>query len=948
MQREPQSDIPKAYDPKAVEERIYSFWVDKGYFTPKPDRSKKPFVVIMPPPNVTGELHMGHALTAALEDLMVRWHRMKGDPTLWLPGTDHAGIATQVVVERFLSEEGLDRHQLGRERFLERAWEWVRKYGNIIDEQHKRLGVSSDWTRKRFTLDEGPSKAVRTTFVNLYEEGLIYRGERIINWCPRCATALSDLEVDHLEESANLYYIRYMLGEGGGAVTVATTRPETLLGDTAVAVNPADDRYKGLIGKQVILPVLKRPIPVIADEAVDPKFGTGALKVTPGHDPVDFDIGQRHYLPVVRVINLDGTMNENAGPYNGMERFEARKRIVEELREDGLLSKVEPYHHSVGHCQRCHTVVEPLVSKQWFLKVEPLAKPAIEAVASGAIRIIPERFTKVYMNWMENIRDWCISRQLWWGHRIPVWYCPRCDGDKIVLALSGQGVYKPDGNGSRPQASRELDTLRGFLARGEALSEIDSRIESASIDIGVHPIVGVDPPSGCPQCGSEELFQDPDVLDTWLSSGLWPHSTLGWPDQTEDLAYFYPTSVMETGYDILFFWVARMIMLGLENMGEVPFHTVYLHGLLRDVEGVKMSKTRGNVMDPLEMIERYGTDALRFALTTGNTPGNDMRISAGKLQASRNFANKLWNAARFVMSVLEGAQGLEGWSGPSKPSHREDRWILSRLNRVTARVNELMEGYQFGEAQREIYDFLWSEYCDWYIEMAKVRLRSGDQPSPLPVLAHVLEKLLRLLHPFMPFITEEVWQNLVRRLPYEADLPGSVMVAPYPEADSALLDDGAEEEVGLVMQIVRAIRNLRAELRIEASRNLEAIVKAPQAMAVMESEADAIRTLAKVSPLRLSQEGEGRPSDRHVTLILEKASVVLPLGGLVDLDRERKRLEKELSDCESSVQGLEARLSNADFLQKAPEVVVERERQRRQSLQDRMFKLRELLTQLSS
>ena len=649
---------------------MYKFWMDGGYFTPEIDHSKEPFVIIMPPPNVTGELHMGHALTDTLEDIMARWHRMCGEPTLWLPGTDHAGIATQVVVERALQDQDeVSRHQLGREQFEERVWEWVRKYGGIITEQIKRLGASCDWTRERFTLDPGPSRAVLTTFVNLYKKGLIYRGERIINWCTRCMTALSDLEVKHGDSEGELYHIRYRLQDSNRHLTVATTRPETLLGDTAVAVNPNDERYRDIIGKNVLLPVLGRLIPVIADEAVEMEFGTGALKVTPGHDATDFEVGQRHDLPIVNVMNLDGSLNQEAGPYAGQDRFAVRKGILQQLEQEDLLERTEPYTVALGRCDRCDTTVEPIVSMQWFVYIKPLAKPAIEAVEDGRIRIIPERFTKVYMNWMENIRDWTISRQLWWGHRIPVWYCEECERKTVV----------------------------------------------------------VEAPTQCEHCGSPKIWQDPDVLDTWFSSALWPHSTLGWPDDTDDLRYFYPTSVMETGYDILFFWVARMIMMGLENTGEIPFNRVYLHWLVRDPEGVKMSKSRGNVLDPLQLIDTYGADALRFALTTGTSPGNDTRPTADKLEAARNFSNKLWNISRFVVGLLEDADDLSGWSRVPTPRHREDRWILSRHNRVTEQVGKLMKEFQFGEAERELYDFTWSEFADWYIEMTKVRLRHGDK-----------------------------------------------------------------------------------------------------------------------------------------------------------------------------------------------------------------------------
>ncbi len=942
-------EFPKAYDHRPVEERLYRFWMDHGYFAPKIELGKKPFVIIMPPPNVTGELHLGHAMTAALEDAMTRWHRMRGEAALWLPGSDHAGIATQVVVERTLQQqERTTRHQLGREKFVERVWEWVRKYGSIITRQHQRLGASCDWTREQFTLNPGPSLAVRTTFVNLHRKGLIYRGERITNWCPRCATALSDLEVEHAQEKGSLYYIRYLFEDDSGHLTVATTRPETLLGDTAVAVNPGDPRYRNVIGKRVTLPVLGRHIPVIADEAVDSSFGTGALKVTPGHDATDFEIGQRHNLPVINVMNLDATLNQAAGPYNGWERFQARKAIVEQLEREDLLEKVEPYDLALSRCGRCDTPVEPLVSKQWFVQMKPLAQPAIQAVEDGRIRIIPQRFTRVYMNWMENIRDWCISRQLWWGHRIPVWYCADCDGAKIALVLSGTGVVvAEDGQTKGEAASKEIGTLREFLDSGKSLQEIDSRIETSNIGMDVTPIVGLALPSHCPQCGGTTLFQDPDVLDTWFSSALWPHSTLGWPQHTQDLRYFYPTSVMETGYDILFFWVARMIMMGLENTGHVPFRTVYLHGLIRDARGAKMSKSRGNVIDPLQTIETYGADALRFALTTGTTPGNDTRLSKGKLEAARNFANKLWNAARYVTISLEGADNLAGWSLPPAATHREDRWILSRHHRVTQHVNQFLQDFQFGEAERELYDFLWGEFCDWYIEMAKVRLRQGDT-APLPVLAYVLECTLRLLHPFMPFITEELWQRLTQALPKESGLPASIMVAPYPEASEQMLDSAAEDEVESVTSVVRAIRNVRAEFKVEPRQPLEALVAVPLASVVAE-EAEVIRSLARVEPLRILTEGDTMsPSRQTLTLVVGKATVYLPMGDAVDLASERQRLQKELASTQAATDRLAQRLEDQQFLSKAPEEVVEKERERLASAQERLARIRELLGQLGN
>ena len=884
-------EIPKAYEPKAVEQRIYDLWMDGGYFTPEIDKSKQPFVVIMPPPNVTGELHMGHALTTALEDLMTRWHRMKGEPALYLPGTDHAGIATQVVVERMLAADDISRHQLGRQKFVEQVWEWVDRYGDRIYEQLKRLGASCDWTRKQFTLDEGPSRAVRTTFVNLYKKGLIYRGERIGHWCPRCATALSDLEVRHEEEESALYHISYRLEDGSSALTIATTRPESLLGDTAVAVNPNDERYTAFVGKNVVLPVLGRLIPVIADEAVDVDFGTGALKVTPGHDYVDFEIGERHGLPIVNIMNLDGTLNENAGPYESIDRLDARPKVVEQLEREGLLEKIEPYRHSVGHCDRSGDVIEPMVSKQWYMKMAPLAKPAIEAVEDGRIRIIPERFSKVYFNWMYNIRDWPISRQLWWGHRIPVWYCGDC--------------------------------------------------AEATVD-------HVDP-TNCAHCGSSDLERDPDVLDTWFSSALWPHSTLGWPEQTEDLDYFYPSTVMETGHDILFFWIARMIMTGMENVGDIPFHTVYLHGLIRDPEGVKMSKSKGNVMDPLDLIDTYGADALRFALTTGNSPGNDMRLNESKMEASRNFANKLWNAARFVITNLDRAGDTRDWDWPPQPTHLEDRWALSRLNAAVTGVQRFMDEFQFGEAQKVVHDFLWGEYCDWYLEMSKVRLRQDDETSesPLPVLAFVLERVLRLLHPFMPSITEEVWQSLVAYLPDEPGRPDALIIAPYPEPDSALHDADAESSIGAVVEMVRAIRNLRAEFRIPANRAVSAEVDAPEARPVIEAEAAAIKMLAQVDPISFTTDGRAAVPADEVLMVLSTGTVTVPLGGLVDLAQERKRLSEELEQVDGHRQRLSSRLADDSFVSKAPEEVVQRERRRLEAAEDRRERVIETLSRIT-
>ncbi len=902
--------MPRAYNAADVERRIYQNWQDKNYFHAEIRDGEQPYVIIMPPPNVTGELHLGHALEKALEDALIRYRRMTGRPTLWLPGTDHAGIATQWVVERQLAEEGVSRHELGREEFIRRVWEHVDKSGGIIHEQSRRLGISADWERHKFTLEPGPSHAVRTTFVSLYEKGLIYRHERIINRCVRCATALSDLEVDYQDVDGHLYHIRYPLEDDPEKfVTVATTRPETMLGDTGVAVHPDDPRYDGIRGRNVVLPIMGQVIPVVGDEAIDPEFGTGALKVTPAHDPVDFEVGQRHRLDAPNVIGEDGTMTAVTGKYMGVERFEARRRVVEELDSLGVLEKVEPHSHSVGHCQRCATVVEPLISMQWFVNVgtheqpDSIAGKAYRAVTGDGvnepdIRIVPERFTRVYLNWLENIRDWCISRQLWWGHRIPVWYCGPCG----------------------------------------------------------HLTVAMEDPEACEACGSTDIRQDPDVLDTWFSSGLWPHSTLGWPEtdraNNKDFDYFFPTTVLETGYDILFFWVARMIMLGIENTGRAPFNTVYLHGLIRDGSGAKMSKTRGNTMDPLDLLEKYGTDALRFALTTGTAPGNDLRFTENRLEAGRNYANKIWNASRFVISQMEGLhlthpELVEGWS-KVKPEHREDRWIVSRLDRVTAEVNRSLESFELGDAQQRLHEFIWNDYCDWYIEMAKIRVRNGSEPSPLPTLAHVLERILRLLHPFMPFITEEIWQTLKSELPEEGEAQAeSIMLAPYPESGNRI-DTEAEEEISLVQQAVRAVRNTRAQLRIPAAQHLEALVEANGQRAAIEAEADLIRAMSRVEPLRIvsgASESEGG-NLRGVTLVVSPLVVRLPLEGVVDLEAEGERLRSELADCVRNLERVEKLVSNPNFREKARPDVVENEEGRLAELRERKERLDEILEQL--
>jgi valyl-tRNA synthetase len=796
------------------------------------------------------------------------------------------------VVEQLLAEEGLDRHRLGRDKFLERMRQWADKCREIITQQHQRLGASCDWSREHFTLDEGPSRAVRTTFVRLHDKGIIYRGERIINWCPRCATALSDLEVDHREIPGHLYYVRYPLAEGDqDFITVATTRPETILGDTAVAVNPKDRRFKAMVGKKVILPVVKRVIPIMADEAVDPSFGTGVVKITPAHDPVDFEVAQRQGLPLVNILNLDATMNENAGPYAGLDRFSCRQAILTDLEKDGLLVKVEPYFHSVGHCDRCQTVIEPIASKQWFIRTQALAQPAIKAVIDGRIKIIPEHFTKVYLNWMENIRDWCISRQLWWGHRIPVWYCQDC-------------------------------------------GELTITIED---------------PESCGHCSSANIEQDPDVLDTWFSSALWTHSTLGWPDDTEELRYFYPTTVMETGYDILFFWVARMIMMGLENLGDIPFHTVYLHGLVRDEKGEKMSKVKGNVLNPVDTLEKYGTDALRFALSTGTSPGNDIKLTPAKLEGGRNFANKLWNATRFIMRSLSDQEKLvSDWTEYKLSPETlpiEDRWILNRLSRTISGVTSLMDDFQFGEAQRQIHDFLWGEFCDWYIEIAKIRLGSTDKKvvSPLPVLVYVLEASLRLLHPFMPFITEELWQRLKQHLSWPEAEP--IMVAPYPEARDIPLDPESERVMESIIEIIRSIRNARAQYKVDSTRWIEAQIYGGKLTPAIALYSHAIQTLARAKPIAFfDSRRETPPRGNALVLVLKETEVVIPMESMVNPEAEKKRLQKEIERNQAEVAKLEARLKDRDFLTKAPAAVVDKEQNK---LAERKAKLERLKQELS-
>lgn len=887
--------LSKAYNPKEVEDRLYEWWEKQGYFRAYPDPNKKPFTIIMPPPNVTGELHLGHAMTAAIQDTLTRYHRMLGDMALYLPGTDHAGIATQVVVERELQKQNLSRHDVGREKFLAMVWEWVKSTGEKIDNQHRRLGASCDWTRKTFTLDDGPAMAVRATFKNLYDEGLIYRSERMINWCVTCQTALSDLEVEYAEEEGHLYNIKYPYQDGSGYIIVATTRPETLLGDTAVAVHPDDSRYENSLGKLLNLPILNRPIPIITDDSVSTEFGTGAVKITPGHDPNDFDMGERHGLPIINILNPNGSLNENAGPYQGVDRLEARKMIVSKLEDEGLLESITPHQHSIGHCQRSYDIAEPIVSLQWFVKIKPLAEPAIAAVEQGSIEIIPERFSKVYSNWMENIRDWCISRQLWWGHRIPVWYCNDCE----------------------------------------------------------HENVAIEEPEKCGRCQSVNLQQDEDVLDTWFSSGLWPHSTLGWPSKREDLDYFYPTSVMETGYDILFFWVARMVMLGIKNIGDIPFQTVYLHGLVRDESGQKMSKTKGNVRDPLDAIDQYGTDALRFALTTGTAPGNDTRFSDDRLEAARNFANKLWNVGRFVLREIESGVNLDGWNGAPPRTHAQDRWILSKAQQTACSVNDLIQNFQLGEAERVLYEFIWNDFADWYIELAKIRLRAGDD-EPRKVLAHVLERVLRLLHPFMPFVTEEIWQKLTSVLPDEAKLPESIMIAPYPNPQARLSEQELEQRrlddadsvnlIELLIELVRAIRNIRAEFKIEPKTLINLNLVQGGKNQDLASQSEFIQSLARVGTLSFSP----NDSKNTIKLVVQDLVVILDLGSTVDVVKEIHRIEQEIKELDNYSSSVKVRLSNDQFIAKAPEEVVAKERVRLDEAETKRLHLVELRNNLAN
>lgn len=846
-------ELAKAYEPKEVEDRIYDFWMKGKYFHAEVDPKKKPYTIVIPPPNITGQLHLGHAMDETLQDTLIRWRRMQGYSALWLPGTDHASIATEAKIVEAMRKEGITKEEIGREKFLERAWAWKDQYGGRIVEQLKKLGSSCDWDRLRFTMDEGCNKAVNHVFKKLYDKGLIYRGERIINWCPHCKTSISDAEVVFEEKEGSFWHLRYPLSDGSGYIELATTRPETMLGDTAVAVHPDDERYKALVGKTVILPLVNKEIPIIADSYVEQDFGTGVVKITPAHDPNDFEVGLRHNLPVINVMDDGGVINENGGKYAGMPALEARKQIVKDLDEAGFLIKIEPIKHNVGTCYRCGTVVEPRVSTQWFVKMEPLAKPAIDAVKDGDIRFIPERMDKVYYNWMENIKDWCISRQLWWGHQIPAWYC-EC-GETIVS-----------------------ETV----------------------------------PTVCPKCGGTHLTRDPDTLDTWFSSALWPFSTLGWPDNTEELKYFYPTNTLVTGYDIIFFWVARMIFSGLEHMGEVPFNTVFFHGLIRDAQGRKMSKSLGNGVDPLDVISVYGADALRFTLVTGNSPGNDLRFSEEKVSASRNFANKIWNAARFILMNIEG-KDID--CALPKKLYTSDKWILNRFNNVTAAVTENLEKFELGMAVSKLYDFIWDDFCDWYIELAKIRMNGADEESAdsaRRVLVWAMSNTLKLLHPFMPYITEEIWQTL----PHDGE---ALIVAKWPEYDEALSFPQEAKNLENVMALIRAIRTRRNEMNVPPSKKAHIYIDTAHP-APYEEASEFIARLAYGSKVEI---GTGFDVQGAVTAVTDDAKALLPMDDLVDKAAETARLNKELANAQKQLDTVKAKLANEKFTSKAPQNVID-------------------------
>ncbi|HIW49215.1 MAG TPA: valine--tRNA ligase [Firmicutes bacterium] len=875
-------ELEKVYDPSVVEERWYETWLEKKYFHAEVDRSKKPFCIVMPPPNITGQLHMGHALDNTIQDILIRWKRMSGYNTLWVPGIDHASISTEVKVVNKLAGEGLTKADVGREGFLKRCWQWKEEYGGIILKQLRKMGSSCDWDRVRFTMDEGCSEAVLEVFTRLYQQGLIYRGEKLINWCPKCQTTISDAEVNHVDQQGHFWHIKYPIKGTDEFLQLATTRPETMLGDTAVAVHPDDERYQHLIGKTCILPIVGRELPIIADSYVEKEFGTGVVKITPAHDPNDFEVGLRHQLPRINVMNDDGTMNENAGKYQGLDRYEARKQIVEELDREGLLVKVEPITHAVGVHERCGTVVEPLIKLQWFVKMEELAKPAIEAYQNGSLRMIPDRFGKIYLHWLENIRDWCISRQLWWGHRIPAYYCQDCG----------------------------------------------------------HITVSKTAPQVCESCGSSHLKQDEDTLDTWFSSALWPFSTLGWPKETEELKQFYPTSVLVTAYDIIFFWVIRMVFSGLKQMGEVPFHDVFIHGLIRDDQGRKFSKSLGNGIDPLDVINKYGADALRLTLITGNAPGNDMRFYWERMDASRNFCNKLWNASRFVLMNLPE----EEEAGELLRLTEADQWILSKVNRLAKDVTDNMEHYELGLAVDKIHDFLWDEYCDWYIEMVKPRLYDSNDPTrkaALWTLQEVLKNALKLLHPYMPFITEEIFQHL-------QDKEETIMLSPWPEYKEEWNFADIEAQMDQIKETVRSIRNLRAERNVAPSKKAKVYVVSPkEETRQMYAQAEVyLKTLASASDIIIQETAEGIDSNA-VRCVVENAVVYIPLEDLVDLAKEKERLEKERTKMEKEIDRVEKKLANQGFLAKAPQALIEEERAKGVKYRDMLANIQAQLAKIT-
>ncbi|MBR1811746.1 MAG: valine--tRNA ligase [Clostridia bacterium] len=869
-------ELATKYDPKAVEDRIYKTWLDNKYFHAKRQAGKDTYTIVIPPPNITGQLHMGHAFDNTLQDILIRYKRMKGFDTLWVPGTDHASIATEAKIVEALKKEGVSKYDLGREGFLDRAWEWKRQYGGRIIEQLKKMGSSCDWDRERFTLDEGCSKAVKEVFVNLYDKGLIYRGERMINWCPHCKTSISDIEVEYEEQAGHFWYLRYPFKDGSGYLELATTRPETLLGDTAVAVNPADERYKDVVGKTLILPIVHREIPVVADDYVEKDFGTGCVKITPAHDPNDYEVGKRHDLPIINVMTDDAKIVADFPQYAGMDRYEARKAIVKDLEAEGALIKTEDYTHNVGTCQRCHSTVEPRISQQWFVKMQPLATPAIEAVKNEETKFIPQRFEKIYFHWLENIKDWCISRQLWWGHRIPAWYCDDCG----EITVSKQDVCK------------------------------------------------------CAHCGSEHVHQDEDTLDTWFSSALWPFSTLGWPDETPDFKHYYPTNTLVTGYDIIPFWVMRMMFSGIEHTGKVPFDTVLIHGLVRDAQGRKMSKSLGNGIDPLEIIDKYGADALRFTLATNNSPGNDMRFSDQKVEASRNFANKIWNASRFVLMNLG-----ENEPAPHLPAilDFEDKWILTEYNDLVKGVTESLDSYELGVAVQKLYDFIWDVFCDWYVELCKVRLQAGGEKAETAkaVLVYVLSNTLKLLHPFMPFITEEIWQTL----PHAGE---SIMIADYPVYDEALCFRAEQTEFAKVMEAIKAVRNRRAEMNVPPAKKAHLYI-ATNAAATFTAGAVFFTRLASASDVTVGAAFELADT---VSVVTADATVYIPLAELIDFEKEKARLTKELQNAENELKRISGKLNNAGFVAKAPAAVVDAEREKLAKFTDKIEMIKAELAKL--